>query len=144
MTQAGHQKQGQEGTAVYMPKKGRAAGGATPRASKRDSSGSGRSSPVVAAIPAVEADYEALEEDLEAAGEEAIQAVQSSNASIQVKARVTALGSKFLAQRDQIAELRAAETELRAELAAARRAESPTRGGYETAAEDSGLLIVRL
>ena len=106
---------------MYMPKKGRAAGGATPRASKRDNSGSGRSSPVVAAVPAVEADYEVLAEDLEA-GSEAIQAVQSSNAPSQVKARVTALGSKFLAQRDQIAELRAAETALRAELAAARSA----------------------
>eukprot|EP01052_Picozoa_sp_SAG31_P014038 SAG31_NODE_860_length_11431_cov_8.068920_9_plen_101_part_00 len=90
-----------------MPKKSRAGGG-TP-AGKRESR-SGRSSPN-SAHPAVQEDYEILEEDLEA-GSEAIQAIQSSNASTQVKERVTALGSKFLAQRDQIEALQAAEAEL--------------------------------
>ena len=130
-----------------MPKKSRAGGG-TP-AGKRATK-SGLSSPN-SDQPAVQEECEIFQEDLEA-GSEAIQAIQSSNASSQVKERVTALGSKFLAQREQIQLLRAAEADLRAELEEARRrsaAETPSRPersargadspapGYETALEDS-------
>ena len=83
---------------MCMPRKGRAGGRATP-AGKRGTR-VGVSTPN-SASPAVEEEYEILAEDLEA-GSEAIQAVQSSNASSEVKERVAALGSKFLAQKEQI------------------------------------------